>query len=216
MNPAPPAAPKCRSGPNVRGVESILTEQQKWVVNYVFDRQADMSEELVGFGNCKITRQELMSLRPGNMPDDKIFEVFAKRLTLANERPEGPHFWTLPPSFADNVRMRTDSKQMIIDYKDNWMNPSKGLRYAYVPVKDPSGHWFLVVVGFRETLLFLLDASMTNAEGNQRHTFMTDVGDELSRMIASKDYPIQFTRTFGGVMFFKSGGVTGLPVGATR
>ncbi|MED6213330.1 hypothetical protein PIB30_092065 [Stylosanthes scabra] len=90
----------------------------------------DNSEELVKMGKCVVMRHHLWTLNPGHMPHEKIFEMFAMRLTLASQRPEGTKFWCFPPSFADDYRRGHRFERLVRAYKEPWMPTSKLLKHV--------------------------------------------------------------------------------------
>ncbi|XLS75417.1 hypothetical protein HN51_032282 [Arachis hypogaea] len=143
--------------------EPSLSELQISIATYVFNPQGNQEEVLVKYGDLMMTRAELMTLKPGELPHDKTFEMFAMRLTKLFQRQDGPVIWCLPPSFS-----------------------------AYIPVKEDEGHWFLAVVAFK------------------------DEGDGLSAVIGKPKYPLQFSKKYKGVTYFRIREADGLPTAQSR
>ncbi|XLU50237.1 hypothetical protein S245_045051, partial [Arachis hypogaea] len=182
--------------------DTTLSDLQIKVATYDFDLQADPMEELVKLGEVVIRRKELLILRPGKMSDDVIFDALAMRLTLGSQTPDGPTFWCLPPSFANEVLEAKLLAEMVRTYKDTWMKPSHNLAYAYIPVKDISSHWYLMVVAFNDMKLYHFDACIGDEESTTRKIIIRNLEDELSRIISTPAYPAYFRKRARGVMCF--------------
>ncbi|MED6140514.1 hypothetical protein PIB30_093977 [Stylosanthes scabra] len=150
------------------------------------------------------------------MLSEQIVEAFSARLTMASGRPIGPKFWCLPPSFGDDVRGQRELARLLGRYKDIWMRPSSGLKYAYLPVLEDSGHWFMGVICFQEQAMFYLDASKTSEEINDRKAFLGELGEKLAKMVTDESYLIQFTNEVGPVGGFRLRDAGGLPGGVGK
>ncbi|XLR68749.1 hypothetical protein HN51_015807, partial [Arachis hypogaea] len=70
------------------------------------------------------------------------------------------------------------------------------------PLEGANRTWYLMVIGFRERILYHLDASMTEEENIKQKAVIRFVGNEVSRMIAAPHYQLEFLKTAGGVMCF--------------
>ncbi|MED6134267.1 hypothetical protein PIB30_035436 [Stylosanthes scabra] len=71
-------------------VKCGLGDVHSWALNYAFNPARHHCEVLVKMGYCVVTREHILTLQPGEIPLDRVFEMFAMRLTLANQRPDGP------------------------------------------------------------------------------------------------------------------------------
>ncbi|XLT08437.1 hypothetical protein HN51_054230 [Arachis hypogaea] len=188
----------------VRLSENKLNQVQSLVVAYVFKYDGDQEEELVRFWDCILRRNHFGTLHLGQISDDDFFHAFAMRMTLSNDGLDGRHFWSLPPSFARDVREGKLVTELINNYKEILMKPSMTLHYGYFPIKEHSGHWYLAMIRFREGVIYLLD-SCTGEE--EIYLF----GDTVSRMIGNPSYPIEFSRITGDLMNFRISPVERVP-----
>ncbi|KAL4389985.1 Ulp1 protease family, carboxy-terminal domain protein [Arachis hypogaea] len=195
----------------VRPSENKLNQLQSLVVAYVFKHDGDPEEELVRFRDCVLMRHHFGTLQLGQIPDDEFFHAFAMRMTLSNDALDGRHFWSLPPSFARDVREGKLVTELINNYKEIWMKPSMTLHYAYFPIKENSGHWYLAVIGFREGVIYLLDSCTGEEENINRRAFVRNLGDMVSRMVGNPSYPIEFSRITGDLMNFRISPVERVP-----
>ncbi|XLR25679.1 hypothetical protein HN51_038899 [Arachis hypogaea] len=195
--------------------ENSLTEPQRWAASYAFDTQKNLMEELVKFGDFILTREELLSLTPGAIPVDNIFHMFAMMLTKYNNCMEGPTFWCLPPSFSKDIRQGKSVKQLVADYSKTWMKPSVTLNYVYLPIKEESGLWYLMVIAFREGMLYYLDASMGEVEAMKRKSFIRKLGDDVAAIIAESTYE-DFSTKAGCITCSGIAAANGLPIAQTR
>ncbi|RYQ85098.1 hypothetical protein Ahy_B10g104609 [Arachis hypogaea] len=152
-------------------------------------------EDLVKFEDCVLKRHHITTLRPGQIPDDKIFVGFAMKADIQEGK---------------------DTHQLLQKYKDPWMKGSSTLNYAYIPLREPTRHWYLMVIGFRERILYHLDASMTEEESIRRKAVIRFVGNEVSCIIAAPHFPLEFLKTAGGVICFGISDASGLPSFQTR
>ncbi|RYR44604.1 hypothetical protein Ahy_A08g040915 [Arachis hypogaea] len=191
--------------------EPSLSERQISIATYVFNPQGNQEEVLVKYGDLMMTRAELMTLKPGELPHDKTFEMFAMRLTKLFQRQDGPVIWCLPPSFSNDVINDIDVQQITETYMPTWMRPSMNLNYAYIPVKEDEGHWFLAVVAFKDEVLYHLDASMDDEKALRRKATIRKLGDSLSAVIGKPKYPLQFSKKYKGVTYFRIREADGLP-----
>ncbi|XLR15883.1 hypothetical protein S83_043821 [Arachis hypogaea] len=182
--------------------DTTLSDLQIKVATYDFDLQADPMDELVKLGEVVVRRKELLTLRPGKMSDDVIFDALTMRLTLGSQTPDGPTFWCLPPSFANDVLEAKLLAERVRTYKDTWMKPSHNLAYAYIPVKDISSHWYLMVVAFNDMKLYHFDACIGDEKSTTRKIIIRNLGDVLSRIISTPAYPAYFRKRARGVMCF--------------
>ncbi|XLT53169.1 hypothetical protein HN873_045773 [Arachis hypogaea] len=157
--------------------EPSLSELQISIATYVFNPQGNQEEVLVKYGDLMMTRAELMTLKPGELPHDKTFEMFAMRLTKLFQRQDGP---------------------------------------AYIPVKEDEGHWFLAVVAFKDEVLYHLDASMDDEKALRRKATIRKLGDGLSAVIGKPKYPLQFSKKYKGVTYFRIREADGLPTAQSR
>ncbi|QHO30933.1 hypothetical protein HN51_019221 [Arachis hypogaea] len=196
--------------------EPSLSELQISIATYVFNSQGNQEEVLVKYGDLMMTRAELMTLKPGELPHDKTFEMFAMRLTKLFQRQDGPVIWCLPPSFSNDVINDIDVQQITETYMPTWMRLSMNLNYAYIPVKEDEGHWFLAVVAFKDEVLYHLDASMDDEKALRRKATIRKLGDGLSAVIGKPKYPLQFSKKYKGVTYFRIREADGLPTAQSR
>ncbi|QHO16591.1 Ulp1 protease family, carboxy-terminal domain protein [Arachis hypogaea] len=173
--------------------EPSLSELQISIATYVFNPQGNQEEVLVKYGDLMMTRAELMTLKP-----------------------DGPVIWCLPPSFSNDVINDIDVQQITETYMPTWMRPSMNLNYAYIPVKEDEGHWFLAVVAFKDEVLYHLDASMDDEKALRRKATIRKLGDGLSAVIGKPKYPLQFSKKYKGVTYFRIREADGLPTAQSR
>ncbi|KAL4390854.1 hypothetical protein AHAS_Ahas03G0186700 [Arachis hypogaea] len=164
--------------------ENSLTEPQRWAANYAFDTQKNLLEEL-------------LSLIPSTILVDNIFHMFVMMLTKYNDCMEEPTFWCLPPSFSTDLRQGKSGKQLVVDYSKTWMKPSLTLTYVYLPIKEDSRHWYLMLIAFREGMLYYLDASMGEVEALKQKSFVRKLGDDVVTIIAESTYEEDFSTKVG-------------------
>ncbi|QHO41250.1 uncharacterized protein DS421_5g144170 [Arachis hypogaea] len=195
--------------------ENSLTEPQRWAASYAFDTQKNLMEELVKFGDFILTREDFLSLTPGAIPVDNIFHMFAMMLTKYNNCMEEPTFWCLPPSFSKDIRQGKSVKQLVADYSKTWMKPSVTLNYVYLPIKEESGLWYLMVIAFREGMLYYLDASMGEVEAMKRKSFIRKLGDDVAAIIGESTYE-DFSTKAGCITCSGIAAANGLPIAQTR
>ncbi|XLR32051.1 hypothetical protein S83_059951, partial [Arachis hypogaea] len=88
--------------------------------------------------------------------------------------------------------------------------------YAYDPVKEDEGHWFLAVVAFKDEVLYHLDASMDDEKALRRKATIRKLGDGLSAVIGKPKYPLQFSKKYKGVTYFRIREAYGLPAAQSR
>ncbi|XLU34995.1 hypothetical protein S245_071061, partial [Arachis hypogaea] len=177
----------------VKLFDTVLSELQISVATYAFNPQGEAMEDLVKFEDCVLKRHHITTLRP-----------------------DAPTFWCLPLSFAADIQEGKDTHQLLQKYKDPWMKGSSTLNYAYIPLREPTRHWYLMVIGFRERILYHLDASMTEEESIRRKAVIRFVGNEVSCIIAAPHFPLEFLKTAGGVICFGISDASGLPSFQTR
>ncbi|MED6161730.1 hypothetical protein PIB30_063510 [Stylosanthes scabra] len=186
--------------------DNSLAELQLAIINYTFNPVGYPTKELVRFGNYVLHRQEIRTIREGEAPHEKIFKMFAKRMTISmNQGSVDPVIWCLPPSFADDFRGRKLTLELLELYKDTWMPPSTNLNYvwpeAYFPIQEA---------------LCVLDACKGEDHHKGRASFARKLADEVSAMIDLGEYPTEFSNRVSGVVGFGFGKVEGLPVAHSR
>ncbi|QHO56274.1 FAR1 DNA-binding domain protein [Arachis hypogaea] len=164
--------------------KNSLTEPQRWAASYAFDTQKNSVEVL-------------LSLTPGTIPVDNIFHMFAMMLTKYNNCMEGPTFWCLLPSFSTDIHQEKSVKQLVADYSKTWMKPSLTLNYVHLPIKEDSGQWYLMVIAFREGMLYYLDASTGEVEAMKRKSFIRKLGDDVAAIITESTYEEDFSTKAG-------------------
>ncbi|QHN81549.1 uncharacterized protein DS421_20g687860 [Arachis hypogaea] len=79
-----------------------------------------------------------------------------------------------------------------------------------------AGHWYLMVIAFREHILYHLDALMTKEASIRRKAVIRFVGNVVCRIIAAPHFPLEFLKTAGGVMCFRISDASRLPSFQTR
>ncbi|KAL4316551.1 hypothetical protein AHAS_Ahas15G0296400 [Arachis hypogaea] len=190
----------------VRLSENKLNQLQSLVVAYVFKHDGDPE-----FRDCILRRYYFGTLHLGQIPDVDFFHAFAMRMTLSNDGLDGRHFWSLPPSFARDVREVKLVMELINSYKEIWLKPSMTLHYGYFLIKEHSGHWYLAVIGFREGVIYLLDSCTSEKESINKSASVRNLGDTVSHMISNPSYPIEFSRITGDLMNFRISPVERVP-----
>ncbi|XLR03388.1 hypothetical protein S83_069586 [Arachis hypogaea] len=53
-------------------------------------------------------------------------------------------------------------------YMEKWMRPSRFLELIYVPIQNALGHWFLMLVSFKDRAIYNLDSSPNQFETPHR------------------------------------------------
>ncbi|QHO39090.1 uncharacterized protein DS421_4g126080 [Arachis hypogaea] len=101
----------------------------RWICNNL----SPCREELVKFGDFILIREELLSLIPG------------ANLLMCT-------------TIIFDIRQEKSVKQLVIDYSKTWMKPSITLNYVYLPIKEDFRYWYLIVIAFKEGMLYYLNA----------------------------------------------------------
>ncbi|XLR11415.1 hypothetical protein S83_039353 [Arachis hypogaea] len=78
---------------------------------------------------------------PGRPIDGRVVEMVAVRNTCSIQHMKHPHFWCLPPSFAEDV-----NKGLSKTYVSFWVKPSRFVRRIFIPIEDIFMHWYCMVV----------------------------------------------------------------------
>ncbi|MED6197240.1 hypothetical protein PIB30_054875 [Stylosanthes scabra] len=140
------------------------------------------------------------ALNPDGDPEEELVKVGQCHLTRR-------HLLTLSPgNISDPKIFEAVAMRLTLSNKR-----TKGSR-----LWEPSGHWYLTVIGFKQRTLYYLDASMTEDEYIARREFVTKIGERISSLISPLHYPLEFCRTHGEVICFGVSPVKGLPRGQSR
>ncbi|GAU28459.1 hypothetical protein TSUD_294630 [Trifolium subterraneum] len=74
----------------------------------------------------------------------------AMKTTWSQYRAVNKTVWSLPPTFAVDVIQGTNIEVLATKYGADWMIPYTTLKYIYVPIKDKSEHWYLMVISIKD------------------------------------------------------------------
>ncbi|XLS67842.1 hypothetical protein HN51_018865 [Arachis hypogaea] len=105
------------------------------------------SEELFRIGLESADRDDIHSLLPGNDVDDKIIHMVALTMT-------GAEVLAISPRTGAFLRWSRTNAQSLHGEIDE----------IYVPMLDALGHWFLMLVSFKDRIIYNLDSSSNQFE----------------------------------------------------
>ncbi|QHO32833.1 uncharacterized protein DS421_8g253090 [Arachis hypogaea] len=111
----------------------------------------DPNETMINVDDTIVTREEIACLAPGRPISDKIIKLVVMKTTWdqANKT-----FWMLPPSFAVEHFMRHSLDKMIATYIYRFRPVAPDLKFIYVPIKEESDHWYLMVISLLDEKLY--------------------------------------------------------------
>ncbi|KAK7281386.1 hypothetical protein RIF29_09337 [Crotalaria pallida] len=115
-------------------IHFTLTEAMLFA--FIFGVDMDLCEPLVSMGDLKLWRLDFLSFVPGKEITEKVFTVYALRVTLTQKYYSCVTTWHLPSSFAEDVKFPRSTKEMLEIYKETWMHLTPALHYIYVPLRE--------------------------------------------------------------------------------
>ncbi|KAJ1380126.1 Ulp1 protease family, C-terminal catalytic domain [Sesbania bispinosa] len=79
-----------------------------------------------------------------------------------------------------------------MSYVSDWMHPYSCLKYIYVPIKENTGHWYLMVVSMEEEVVYHLDYHPQVSMMKDRRDTITKVCEVLVHLMTTDWIPIEF------------------------
>ncbi|XP_057438263.1 uncharacterized protein LOC130730311 [Lotus japonicus] len=169
--------------------DMLLTDDELRLSAYIFQLKGDPSEELLKIGSTIGTRQHFMTLCPDRVIDKKIIELMAVKLNWNQHNTDAQPAWILPPRFAEAVLKGKMSEDLLPDFAEEWMAAFETLKYIYVPIMEPNGHWYLMVASMDETVIYLVDCHLNSQQTAARKRSIRTIGKVIGRMMFSSYYP---------------------------
>ncbi|KAJ1394328.1 Ulp1 protease family, C-terminal catalytic domain [Sesbania bispinosa] len=159
--------------------EMGLTMDELQVATYIFSLEAEFKEVIFKQRNARATIRELDCLCPGKIVEDEIIRLMAMRNTWRQLNVNVQIVWTLPPSFSEAI-LDEQSKENI------------AMTYIYVPIKEISGHWYLMVVAMESQIVYHLDCYPQVSKLKERRDNITKVCEVLVFLMTSEWLPCEF------------------------
>ncbi|KAJ1418114.1 Ulp1 protease family, C-terminal catalytic domain [Sesbania bispinosa] len=100
--------------------------------------------------------------------------------------------WCLPPSFVWDIYGGSDVDKLLDMYTEEWMPPSRNLKYIYVPFEEMNGQWFLMVLCLHEELLYHFDSCGLPQTMSDKHQSIKKVCKVISEMVHCTPYPASY------------------------
>ncbi|KAK2425178.1 ubiquitin-specific protease ESD4 [Trifolium repens] len=174
---------KCKFRPTQ---EMKLTENEIKLCAYIFRDDLEESNELVFSVEDQIgIKSDFHCLIPGGYVGKSILRMMAARVTWNQKHTAAPNMWCLPPTFASDALMGMRQESLEIIYKTDWMSAYPTLKLIYVPIRDDSCHWFLMVVHVEERKIYHLDSHLLLDKIDSRHQMMKKIAKILSLLVLS-------------------------------
>ncbi|MED6144572.1 hypothetical protein PIB30_016844 [Stylosanthes scabra] len=151
--------------------------------NYNFSDILQEGEDLIKIGRTEATRSDLHSLCPWNCVQEKIIELVALNITGMKKLDQDPKIWCLPPSIVTDISSEKPTECIAKKYKEPWMKPSDKLKYIYVPIEDPLGHWYLMIVAVKDGFIYHLDSSPNVYDVPDHQSVITKIAEVLSKVV---------------------------------
>ncbi|KAJ1407779.1 Papain-like cysteine peptidase superfamily [Sesbania bispinosa] len=122
----------------------------------------------------------------------KFVSMVALKLNMNQRAMKSQTFWTLPPSFAMDIRDGIDVETLLKDYANEWMPPYAGLKYIYVPIAEVTSQWFLMVASIEDRMVYLLDSFLDEQSVFPRTKTIEKVCTALSKIVKSEYFPPKY------------------------
>ncbi|KAJ1383302.1 Ulp1 protease family, C-terminal catalytic domain [Sesbania bispinosa] len=167
-----------------------LSEWEVKVAAYIFSYDGDEDEILVKLCDIEATRKDFVTLCPDRLVNNKMMTLSALKGSWTQARKTEKTVWYLPPAFTDDVLEGYSTDDLITKYARVSMQPYPQLKFIYVPVKESSEHWFLMVVSLEEQLIYYLDSNL-RWESVRRNT-IRNLCEALTKIMTSEAYPEDF------------------------
>ncbi|WJX55904.1 hypothetical protein P8452_41621 [Trifolium repens] len=128
-------------------------------------------------------RSDFQSLIPGGYVSKSILRMMSARVTWNQKHSRNPNMWCLPPAFASDVLMGMRQESLEIIYKHDRMTAYATLKLIYVPIREKTGHWFLMVVHIEERKIYHLDSHLLVDKIDSRHQKIKKIAKALSHLL---------------------------------
>ncbi|KAJ1418137.1 Papain-like cysteine peptidase superfamily [Sesbania bispinosa] len=107
----------------------------------------------------------------------EIIRLLARKISYDQRHLPSPETtWCLPPSFVWDIYRGSDVDKLLDVYTEEWMPPSRNLKYIYVPFEEMNDQWFLMVLCLHEELLYHFDSCGLPQTMSDKHQSIKKVG----------------------------------------
>ncbi|KAK2419568.1 ubiquitin-specific protease ESD4 [Trifolium repens] len=156
---------------------------------YVFNAEHDPNEVMIQIGGYTVSRMELHCMCPNEVVKDQIFNLMAMKTTWSQYNAVNKTVWSLPPTFAEDVKYGHNLESLATTYSTNFMSPFTTLKYIYVPSKDEGGHWFLMVISIKDKIVYHLDSFLQPQNIATRREIISKLCKVIAELVLTDKYP---------------------------
>ncbi|KAJ1386864.1 Ulp1 protease family, C-terminal catalytic domain [Sesbania bispinosa] len=165
-----------------------LDEFKLRVCAFVFHPNKDPREVIFRMGDMVGTREDFECLCPNKKIENKIFTMLAMKATWTQHHITNKTVWSLPPSFVEDILLGHTIEDLLTTYADYWMKPFEALKYIYVPMKDATSNWYLMVISLNERALYHLSSIQDPTLLDERAHIMKNVCNVVAQMVSTECY----------------------------
>ncbi|KAJ1391548.1 Ulp1 protease family, C-terminal catalytic domain [Sesbania bispinosa] len=165
-----------------------LDEFKLRVCAFVFHPDKDPREVIFRMGEMVGTREDFECLCPNKKIENKIFTMLAMKATWTQHHITNKTVWSLPPSFVEDILLGHTIEDLLTTYADYWMKPFEALKYIYVPMKDATSNWYLMVISLNERALYHLSSIQDPTLLDERAHIMKNVCNVVAQMVSTECY----------------------------
>ncbi|KAJ1442514.1 Ulp1 protease family, C-terminal catalytic domain [Sesbania bispinosa] len=96
------------------------------------------------------------------------------------------------PHLLWDIYRGSDVDKLLDVYTEEWIPPSRNLKYIYVPFEEMNGQWFLMVLCLHEELLYHFDSFGLPQTMSDKHQSIKKVCKVISEMVHCTPYPASY------------------------
>ncbi|MED6138267.1 hypothetical protein PIB30_072633 [Stylosanthes scabra] len=139
---------------------------------YIFGHFNRIGEILFRNGAFTMPRGVFYSISPGEQLHPNVVRTLCFLAADAASKREPVRAWFLPCSFATHVWAGASPSEMDVAYAHPYMPATKTLRHVFIPVAEPDGAYYLVLIDLKDRVVYSLDVCRSAETVAQREALI--------------------------------------------